>query len=216
MQAFLITGPRTSQEKEIGRLCGGFEIKPINRLNFSTSGLSFGIDKVREIKRHLTFKATGKGEIRGVVIETADEMTIEAQNAFLKILEEPPEDTIIILCAGSEDDLLPTIRSRCLLITTTASPTPLTADEAQMQKKIFEKLTKAEIGEKISFIEETGKSREAAISFVENQIAFLHSFLQENLNHPSPDLIRALLQSLSDLRSNVNPKMVLFELIKQY
>lgn len=39
-------------------------------------------------------------------------MTIEAQNAFLKLLEEPPADTIIILTATSQTDLLPTITSR--------------------------------------------------------------------------------------------------------
>ena len=43
-------------------------------------------------------------------------MSIEAQNAFLKLLEEPPEDTLIIITAVSRESLLPTINSRVQLI----------------------------------------------------------------------------------------------------
>jgi DNA polymerase-3 subunit delta' len=49
---------------------------------------------------------------RVVVIEDADRMVERTSNVLLKALEEPPEGTIWILCAPSEADLLPTIRSR--------------------------------------------------------------------------------------------------------
>ena len=47
------------------------------------------------------------------IIEDADQMTIQASNAFLKTLEEPPADTIIILTTSRPNSLLPTILSRC-------------------------------------------------------------------------------------------------------
>jgi DNA polymerase-3 subunit delta' len=47
-----------------------------------------------------------------LVIEDADRMTERTSNVLLKALEEPPERTVWILCAPSEADLLPTIRSR--------------------------------------------------------------------------------------------------------
>ena len=54
-----------------------------------------------------------ESERKVAVIDPADAMTEEAQNAFLKTLEEPPADTTIILVAVSTDMLLPTVRSRC-------------------------------------------------------------------------------------------------------
>jgi DNA polymerase-3 subunit delta' len=52
------------------------------------------------------------GRYRVIVVEDADRMTERTSNVLLKALEEPPEQTVWILCAPSEADLLPTIRSR--------------------------------------------------------------------------------------------------------
>ncbi len=54
-----------------------------------------------------------EGNYKICIIEHADTMTIQAANAFLKTLEEPPEDTIIILTTSKPNSLLPTIISRC-------------------------------------------------------------------------------------------------------
>lgn len=71
------------------------------------------VDVIREIQHQLRLKTVGKQRIRRVIIiEHSDCMTIEAQNAFLKMLEEPPEDTVYILTASSSRLLLPTIASR--------------------------------------------------------------------------------------------------------
>lgn len=71
------------------------------------------IAMVREMQQFMRLKTTGKGQIRRIVlIEDADGMTIEAQNAFLKLLEEPPTDTVLILTAIPNSALLPTIYSR--------------------------------------------------------------------------------------------------------
>ena len=56
--------------------------------------------------------APAEGRFRVIVIEDADRMPERTSNVLLKALEEPPERTIWILCAPSEADLLPTIRSR--------------------------------------------------------------------------------------------------------
>ncbi|NCC67691.1 MAG: hypothetical protein EOM14_05775 [Clostridia bacterium] len=50
------------------------------------------------------------------VIREAGLMNTAAQNAALKILEEPPAYAVFVLCAGSAQELLPTVRSRCVLI----------------------------------------------------------------------------------------------------
>lgn len=72
-----------------------------------------GIEAIRELEHFLSLKIPGaKAIARVVIIEDAHLMTIEAQNALLKQLEEPPADTVLILTSAHEQALLPTIRSR--------------------------------------------------------------------------------------------------------
>lgn len=71
-----------------------------------------GVDDVRTVRNFLA-KTPAEGGWRVVLIDAADEMNINAANAVLKILEEPPSRSLILLIAHHPDRLLPTIRSRC-------------------------------------------------------------------------------------------------------
>lgn len=74
---------------------------------------SISIEQIRELQAFLSLKVPGKNPIRRICIfEPADSLTIEAQNALLKILEEPPADTILVLLSEATQGLLPTIQSR--------------------------------------------------------------------------------------------------------
>jgi DNA polymerase-3 subunit delta' len=76
-----------------------------------------GIDQIRELRNIVKLKTTGTKQIRRVVvIRNSDTMTNEAQNSILKILEEPPIDTVILLTAKSSKNIKPTIISRCQVI----------------------------------------------------------------------------------------------------
>ncbi len=70
------------------------------------------VDDAREIGAFLRLTAA-EGGWRVVVVDGADEMNRNAANSLLKILEEPPRQTLLILVAHSPGKLLPTIRSRC-------------------------------------------------------------------------------------------------------
>jgi len=59
------------------------------------------------------FRTAMLGHGKVFIVDEAELLEVEAQNAMLKTLEEPPERTWIILCTQQEDRLLPTIRSRC-------------------------------------------------------------------------------------------------------
>ena len=59
-----------------------------------------------------SYFAPSAGRYRVIVVEDADRMVERTSNVLLKALEEPPEQTVWVLCAPSEADLLPTIRSR--------------------------------------------------------------------------------------------------------
>ncbi len=70
-------------------------------------------DSIREFQSFFQLAASGTAGVKIGVIHDADRMTEEAQNAFLKTLEEPPGRSIFILSSSKPQMLLPTIRSRC-------------------------------------------------------------------------------------------------------
>ncbi len=70
------------------------------------------VDEVRDVRRFLRLSIPDGGW-RVVIVDPADEMNASAANALLKVLEEPPPDTALLLVAHAPGRLLPTIRSRC-------------------------------------------------------------------------------------------------------
>jgi DNA polymerase-3 subunit delta' len=76
------------------------------------TGQSIKIKQIRQIISDAARKPFETG-YKIIIIENAEKMTHEAQDAFLKTLEEPPEDTVFILLAENHNILLPTIISRC-------------------------------------------------------------------------------------------------------
>ncbi|MEW6076231.1 MAG: DNA polymerase III subunit delta' [Thermodesulfobacteriota bacterium] len=71
------------------------------------------IAQIRELSRRLAFQPQEGGAARVVIISDAQAMNVEAANALLKALEEPPPLTFFFLTAGQPADLLPTVVSRC-------------------------------------------------------------------------------------------------------
>lgn len=74
------------------------------------NGEAIKIDQVRDLIAKINL--TPQGKRRVVLIQNIDRMPIEAQNAFLKTLEEPPEDTMFLLTSSEPKKVLPTILSR--------------------------------------------------------------------------------------------------------
>lgn len=86
-----------------------------------TQKLSIGVEEVRELVRRASLSPMGE-RWQILIVEDADRLTEQACNALLKAIEEPGARTIWMLCAPTVDDVLPTIRSRCRLVTL-ATPT---------------------------------------------------------------------------------------------
>lgn len=72
---------------------------------------SIGIDAVRDIKNFLWQKPNASSR-RTLVIDEAELLTAEAQNALLKVTEEPPASSLLILVTSDAESILPTITSR--------------------------------------------------------------------------------------------------------
>jgi DNA polymerase-3 subunit delta' len=77
----------------------------------TTERVIISIDEVRQLVQSSQY-SPAVSRYRVIVIEDADRMAERTSNVLLKALEEPPERTVWILCAPSEADLIPTIRSR--------------------------------------------------------------------------------------------------------
>jgi DNA polymerase III subunit delta' len=84
-------------------------------------GLSYSVRETRDlVLRAATTPVSGRWQC--VVFEDADRATEQAANALLKAIEEPAPRTVWLLCAPFPDDLVPTIRSRCRLVTLRTPP----------------------------------------------------------------------------------------------
>lgn len=76
---------------------------------------TISIDAIRSVEPFLALRAD-EGATKLIIIDEADRLLTEAANAFLKTLEEPPPQTLIILITDIPNKLLPTILSRCVRI----------------------------------------------------------------------------------------------------
>ncbi|WGL52837.1 DNA polymerase III subunit delta' [Nocardioides sp. BP30] len=92
-----------------------------------TEKLTLGVDDVRELVRTSALTPVG-ARWQILIVEDADRLTEQANNALLKAIEEPGARTVWMLCAPTVEDVLPTIRSRCRLVTLA---TPTTEDVAR-------------------------------------------------------------------------------------
>ncbi|MBQ7089195.1 MAG: AAA family ATPase [Clostridia bacterium] len=89
-------------------------------------GVSLSVDTIRRLRED-AFLLPNESAYRVMILAEAQTMTPQAQNALLKILEEPPAHLLFILTCDTRTALLETIRSRCVCLTLT----PTTWEEAQ-------------------------------------------------------------------------------------
>ena len=81
-------------------------------LRVSPSGLQIKIDQIRDLCQALAMKPY-EARTRVAIVADAHRMNPAAGNALLKMLEEPPDRTVLILTAAQTADVLPTVVSRC-------------------------------------------------------------------------------------------------------
>src|SRR5260370_36901831 len=74
---------------------------------------SIKIEQIRDVNDRVGYRPF-EGRRRAVIVDEADAMVPQAQNALLKTLEEPPPSSVFILVTARPDALLPTVRSRCI------------------------------------------------------------------------------------------------------
>jgi DNA polymerase-3 subunit delta' len=140
---------------------------------------SISIDTVRQLKAFSQLKTTGQQAMRrSIIVEDSQQLTTEAQNALLKLLEEPPADTLIILTVTETSLLLPTVVSR--LQTIPIKPVPA----AQMQQWFK---AKGHLDSEV----------ERALHISGGRVGLMHAMLEAETSHPLLDSIDQAKQLLT-------------------
>lgn len=105
----------------------------------ATDKLSIAKEEVRALVMTAQ-RAPATGRHRVLIVEDADRMSAGTFNVLLKSIEEPPPATVWMLCAPSAEDLAPTIRSRCRLVTLAVPSSAVVADLLRRRDGIDEQL----------------------------------------------------------------------------
>ncbi|MBN2197666.1 hypothetical protein JW698_00490 [Candidatus Wolfebacteria bacterium] len=167
---------------------------------------SIGIDEIRFLKYFLWQRPVNS--LRRVsIIKEAETLTLEAQNAALKIVEEPPESALIIFIANSEDVLFPTLKSRLQKIYF-PSFFVLNKEEAKNNKKTDEE---KEIEKLVNKFQKTPLSDEEIDKLFKNLIA---NFGKEPIKNSH--LLKKTLKYLTLIKQfNVNKRLQLRALFSE-
>ncbi len=115
----LVALPRSYADEFIENQRNVLHVQPHHILIVSPSGKEFAIQQIRMIKNELMYRSE---EPRLLILESFDTASYEAQNAFLKSLEQPPSGLQIILVVQNPFLLLPTVRSRAAIHRIAAPP----------------------------------------------------------------------------------------------
>ena len=93
-------------------LNGDLDREYVDIINYSSEKSSFGVDDVRDIMEEV-YKKPFEKDKKVIIIHEGNKLTIQAQNALLKTIEEPPKGVYIIILCESLELILDTIKSRC-------------------------------------------------------------------------------------------------------
>lgn len=165
-QALNCVEPREGEACGRCKPCRGIEDRSFHDLVFlEPENQVIKIEKIRELERILAFKPQF-GKYRVTVVREADKMTLEAANAFLKTLEEPPPGNVLVLQASDLSQLMPTIVSRCQKVRFQPIPVPLIASWLAEKKGVdpqkgllLAKLSEGSIARAVQMLEEEYESK---------------------------------------------------------
>jgi DNA polymerase III delta prime subunit len=171
-------------------------------LEFNTDQSGLKIDQVRKLIAQLPYKPYSE-EKRHFVIYNFEQTTIEAQNALLKSLEEPPENVEFVLTTTNLQNVLPTIQSRSLV------HHHATKKEQTSQKDLTELITNLDSYGAAIELASQYKKREEAIELLENLITQLHQLNQTQPTAQTTFQIKILDEHLAYLHQNSNVSLTL-------
>ncbi len=220
MQSYLIIGEAKEERfKRALKMARKWPVEKLDKIILQGEN-SIGIDSIRNLQHQLSLKPYSSS-YKIAILPNAEKLTIQAQNAMLKLLEEPPKDTIIILSSPTPEVLLPTVISRCQIVRLPAKPQEeIDKEMINSQLLILDSILKAGVGERIKIADEIAKNREEGIRFCQAQlIIWRRKMIQLKSNQKKAQCVKTIhliQQALKMLEANVNPKLTLENLLLSF
>ncbi len=187
---------------------------------------SLKISHVRELQKRLVLKPY-LAPVKVALISEAEKLTLPAQHALLKTLEEPPSHSIIILSSPTKEALLPTIVSRCQIIQLPTANQKMEPSFLASHLSLLKQILSSSPGERLLLAENYVRNRDQALQFCQNQLIILREVLRQRslsttTNHQPLTtshlvfLLHQIQRSLVLLKANVNPSLVVENLLLFY
>jgi hypothetical protein len=211
MHAYLFTGSiATIRQNEIQKCITKHRIRQADTLLLTSEQNHFGIDTVRSFHKLLLLTPLVSSYRAGIIYE-ANRMTVESQNALLKLLEEPPPRAIIFLETSSADLLLPTVVSRCEHIICKQQKSTVVQPKT---KEMLMTFISSSVGQRLVLMDTVTKDKKSADLWVSDAIETARLMLIASVKEKTYKktallltLIRNLIKAKHYLGVNVNPKL---------
>lgn len=170
---------------------------------------SLGIEEIRNIQKKVFFKPL-RSKQKAVVIYSADTLTIEAQNALLKILEEPPSNTYIILLAKTDTSFLPTIISRCKVIVLNQRLPDIPEETLLSTQQALQEIAANPLGVAFKKAQDLAKDKEQALRWLQIAIYVSRKHMLDKPNMQSVKQTALLQQAYTQAKeTNINLRFLL-------
>jgi len=168
MQTILVVSKDKDARNYLLSLCEENHIDKID-IDWYSLDKTIGIGDIRNLQKKIILKPI-KSKAKAVVIDCKIGFTIEAQNALLKVLEEPPSNTVIYIIAARRVFLLPTILSRCKIIELKNKASNLSGEEIAQYLNVLSPLPQKLAGEKLKLAQDITKNKADATLWLEKAI----------------------------------------------
>jgi len=173
---------------------------------------SIGIEDVKDFVKEMIFKPFGTSKQVAIIYE-AEKLTPQAQNSFLKTLEESSDDTIYILCVDNEKNVLPTIYSR-------SRPVYIKQDGVEVSEEVKPSILDQDLVEQFGYIDSISKEKVKCLGLLGEIEEYFRQELEKEIKNDNINSSRVISERLkyiqetrNKINSNCNKKLVLEALL---
>jgi DNA polymerase III gamma/tau subunit len=208
----------SSQEEKLLELCLKLQINEFDRTYIKgDKETSLGIELIKKLHEKIFLKPL-KGIDKAVIIPQAELLTPAAQNALLKLLEEPPAHTYIFLLAQTKEAFLPTIISRCQILEEKAEAQQIEEAKKKEVKEQFISWSHQSLGDALKSAEILAKDKDKTLMNIERFIIVGERLLKEEKDQKMiAHQLTQLQRTYKTLKTtNTNPRLTLEHLFLSF
>jgi DNA polymerase III delta prime subunit len=170
---------------------------------------SIGIESVKELQKTMRYKPFQEEKQVGIILQ-AEKLTTQAQNALLKTLEETTDTSIYILCVDNERNLLPTIKSRGIVIYSSSQ-----IEKTKVEEDLGDFLELDPL-EQFNTIEKYSKDKDSSLAFINTLEERFRKRLELDIKNGNIDssqknlsLLKTAQKSREKISANCNRRLTL-------